>query len=228
MKALSKNLAAGMLILATLLAFGSRATAETILQYSFGQAGPTTEIAGVTGGDIANGGSLLTWGYNTSDPYDSAPVLHTNPGGTVSADVDTAFANNNFFYFTLTPDSGTSLNLTSLSFNVARGGEAGTRAYGVRSNVTGDTNLSSSTLTNVRPNWIPITVDLSTYSGFQNLTSAVEFRFAVATESTGQSLEWDDITIEGTVVPEPSTFVLTALGLLGFACHGWRRKTRAS
>ncbi len=229
MKVLSKSFSVAALALIALLVFGGWAKAETILQYSFGQAGPTTEIAGVTGGDIANGGSLSALLPNAGDGYGSDPVLHTNPGTGASQTIATAFSTDNYFYFTLTPDSGTTLDLTSLSFNVARGGDSSLpRNYGVRSSATGTADLSSGAVATVRTTWTPITVDLSTYTELQNVTSEVTFLFAVATLSSGNSLEWDDITIEGAVVPEPSTFVLTALGLLGFAFYGRRRKNRVS
>jgi hypothetical protein len=70
----------------------------------------------------------------------------------------------------------------------------------------------------------PISVPL-TAAQFQGLTNPVEFRIYISTPATGQSLEFDNFTVTGTVtpVPEPAGILLIAAGA------GWwvRRRRRA-
>ena len=39
---------------------------------------------------------------------------------------------------------------------------------------------------------------------------------------------WREFDVEGFAIPEPSTFILSALGLLGLGSVGWRRRKRAA
>lgn len=190
------------------------ASASLIAEYTFtgSTLGATTVHADAAAGNMTSGGSLSQFTINTSLAYTSSPVLQGNPGGTVSSDVNTAFTNNNFFYFTITVDPGKEIDFTQLTFNAAKGGSSGTRATGVRTDLTGTTNLLSTNLSAVRPNWNTYTVDLSTYSQLQNVTGAVTFKVAVATPSSGNSEEFDNFRLEGAVTPEPATLALLGGG----------------
>jgi len=212
---MTRRIAGLAALAAAALLAATPASAAVLLQYTFpaaGAFGPTTQAADLTGGTITNGGSLGTMTVNTTLAYTTAPVLQCNPGGTVSSDVSTAFTNNNFFSFTLTPAPGKWIDLESLSFKAARGGTSTPRRTGLRTSLTGTTNLLAADVTTVRPTWSTFNVDLSTYSQLQHVTGPVTLRIAVATPSTGNSLEFDDITVHGSVLPEPATLALVGLG----------------
>jgi hypothetical protein len=70
----------------------------------------------------------------------------------------------------------------------------------------------------------PISINLSA-AAFQELTSPIEFRLSISTPGTGQSLEFDNVTLNGAVTPVPEP---AALALAGAAAAGWlvRRRTR--
>jgi hypothetical protein len=210
----------------TVMAWG-----DVIVQYSFTASNllPTVVHTDVTAGGIVNGGRLSQMFVNLGlTNYPSAPVMQVNPGTPATNDVDFTFSTNNFFQFTITVDPGLSLSLSNLTFNAAKGG-SGTRATGVRTDLTGTNNLTAFNVGNTRPNWpaSPFNVDLFGFSELQGITNSVTFMFAVATPSTGNSLEFDDITVNGAVVPEPSVsaLVLLGLGALAAIC-GCRRRTR--
>jgi len=159
----------------------------------------TTEAADVTAGDITNGS------LTAMVPEGNLLSTYSASGATSAA---TAVANNSYFYITLTADSGKRLNLTSLTFKIAKGGSSGTRGGVVRSSVDSYVDsLYSEDVTTVWPNFADITVDL-TGANYQNL-SEITFRLYTYTPSTDTSMEWDDVTINGTVVPEAGTFWIT-------------------
>ena len=65
------------------------------------------------------------------------------------------------------------------------------------------------------------------YSGTVVASAASEalvFTAAVPPGGPGATVEIDDVSVVATAVPEPSTFAITALGLLGLIAIGWRRR----
>ncbi|HOX39570.1 MAG TPA: PEP-CTERM sorting domain-containing protein [Candidatus Brocadiia bacterium] len=70
--------------------------------------------------------------------------------------------------------------------------------------------------------WNNFTLDLSAISGASNNPN---FKFGVATTNSPNfsvTVDFDNITVSGTPVPEPGAFVLMAVGLGGIAV--WRRR----
>lgn len=168
--------------------------------------------------DITQSGDLAN--FNIFDlGYATGPVLHISSpnGNTTAADV-VADANTLYFSFTVTPNPGNFLDLTSLDFDAARGGNATPRGWVVRSSVDNfGANLGSSDVDTVRTTLTPYSVDLSG-SQFDNLTSPVEFRIYTYSPNDGLTVEYDNFELRGAVlvtVPEPSGVVpvLLALGL---------------
>lgn len=170
-----------------------------LLQYNFTSGlSPSTEAAGVTGSDVTS--QSLTSFQQDTPGYASDPVLLTAPPSSTT-DITSAINNQSFFYFTLTPQSGQSVSLTSLDFNVSRGGSAVPRGYDVRTNRTGtnyDTTVGAATIPTQRFTWTPVSIDLSG-AEYQNVTSSISFRIYVYAPSTLTFIDFDDITINGSV-----------------------------
>lgn len=179
---------------------------EPLLQYQMGQAGPQLQDA-VTGSDLTPGVGLSQFDLNFNQ-YNSSPALLANFVAT-TADVPAALANNSWFSFELTVGTNvTDLDLTSLSFNAARGGTSTPRGYGVFVNTPTTTNqpVQGATLVNtVRPNWEPHFVNLTGVGSLQNLSAGQVVRFTLPLYSPSpiSSLEFDDMTIRGVVTPRP-------------------------
>lgn len=171
-----------------------------LAQYNFtaGSLAPTTTDANFTVSNVLNDGpaplSLFAGGNLT---YATDPVLQTNPqDGNTSAAL--AVTNNSYFYLTLTPNSGISYTVSDITFNVARGGASTPRGYAVRSSIDSyATNLATADVSTTRATFTAVTVDLSANSSFQNLTTATTFRFYVYCPNSGNSLDFDAITING-------------------------------
>ena len=113
---------------------------------------------------------------------------------------------NVYFTFNLAPNDGFALNLYELAFSVAQGGgTAGDRDYEIRTSL--DDFESSLTgivpIPSVRPNFTPVSIDLSAAS-FQNLTSAITFQVRFYTPGVLQNIDFDDITVSGTVAIAPA------------------------
>jgi hypothetical protein len=189
-----------------------------------------SSTANVSDSGITGAGGLEI--YRVRDPngaYGSLVLLSANDDQ--GADTAAAFANNGFFSFTVTPDSGFEMDLTRLDFLVATGGTSETRNYEILFN--GTTSLAGptspiGTRADGKAGMDVVSIDLSSISALQNLTNPVSFQFVTATTGNfNASLEWDDIALNGTVsaVPEPSTFAIFA-GLLALGWVMFRRRLK--
>jgi MYXO-CTERM domain-containing protein len=144
-------------------------------------------------------------------------------------DASTPVATTDYFGFTVTPTvGGTKLNLTSLTFDIGR---VFTGNYPVNwsvfSSVDGfASSIASGSVSTGTGLLTGQNIDLSA-PAYQDLTS-VEFRVAFGDGNNGANnrILLDDLTLNGSVVPEPHEYAaMAALGLLGFAA--WRRLGRA-
>jgi hypothetical protein len=211
------------------------ASAEVIVQYTFptlqaSETGPgynpTTVHAGLDAAfDMAvkDGGANITIEISNPSPnYGSQPVLRVNPASG-NTGITAAIANNAYFQFTIAPDSGMVLNLTDLTFNAARGGGSTPRGWAMTTSVGGLTTvIASSDIGTQRPDWTPYTVDLSG-PAFQDLSGPLTIRFYAYSPASGSTIEFDDITLNGAVVPEPHGAALLLIGMVGFL---FLRRTR--
>ena len=71
-------------------------------------------------------------------------------------------------------------------------------------------------------------VDLSGNSLLQNISDSVTFRFYIGTDTTSQNLGFDNLTVNGSIVPAPEPSVYALAGLSLVLCAGnWRRMSKA-
>jgi hypothetical protein len=159
----------------------------------------TSANASVTGDTIVGGAGMGTIDTTTLVGYASDPTMQCYPVDNSQTSLANAITNGCYFTFTLTPNAGVRYNLTTLTFNATRGGASTPRGYGVRSSIDSyAADLSGGDLSTQATTWSNISVDLSA-GGFQNLTTAVTFRIYVYAPTSGNSVDFDDIAVNGSV-----------------------------
>lgn len=125
-------------------------------------------------------------------------------------------------FFSITIPAGVSFNLENVSWESSQAtGGNNTRWLAFKTSL--DTGLLHSAVGVFRPGFDNISLAL-TDSKYKNLTdTTVDFQWYPSGTGTGDS-DIDNIIIEGSFIPEPSTFLLAALGLLGLL--GFTRRRR--
>ncbi len=172
----------------------------------------------------------------------SGDILGYGAKGATEADLAAAIGQDDYFVVTITPDAGFALAISGVDFNFATEHNTGDiTTVSLLSDLTQSTadtwdaadSLGSIGLDDIKD--FSASVDLSGFSALQNITQAVEFRFYVheakytataygfGTEDIANDPAVDDLVFNGTVVPEPTTMGLLALGALGVI----RRRRRA-
>src|SRR5262249_8649740 len=104
-----------------------------------------------------------------------------------------------YIQFSVKANCGLTLNLTSLTFDAARGGDSGLpRGWALLSDLDGFCgSIDQQDVPTTRPVLTNFTVDLSG-SQYQGL-SEITLRLYIYVTGDGRSLEFDNITINGTV-----------------------------
>jgi hypothetical protein len=178
--------------------------------------------------------SGLSYVVPTSGRYDARTLTDNASETNVVTRLNQAFADLQYFSFTITPDSGFELNISSFSFDGAKGGSS-SRVIGIASSVDNDfPTLAASATPSLT--WLyaadPGTTTVFTllnntdpgasYQGLGSLT----FLFAV---NGSNSLRFDNLVVNGDVspVPEPSTMAFI-LGFAALAFVAIRRRVKAS
>ena len=199
---------------------GSESTVETAPGFAptiFGTgltATPVTDPMGTVGIEISSAATTPA----------NAPFLRLDPqgGSTTPAGAVTA---NKYFEFTLSPDPGYQFTLESIAFDVTRGGGSTPRGYVLRSSVDNfSTDLAGSDLTTARPTYTPVSVTLG--STYADLTTPVTFRFYNYAPAAGNSIDYDNISLSGTItaVPEPGMLAIGALGAFALMSASTKRR----
>lgn len=146
---------------------------------------------------------------------------------------------NDYYTFTITPDSGFKVSFTNIQYNVQRDGDGPTTGV-VRSSLDGFTSNIGSPFA-ITTTATAQTIDLSG-AAYQNLTSPIEFRiygynasgffgtFRLQYSSAGAP----GVQVNGSVavVPEAETYVFASLGIglvgIGYIQHRRRCATAAA
>jgi len=235
--------AAAILTVGALLATAGWASAGIIVQYTLTSTGaggfaPTTTTPTVTATNILDDrlshslSALQNFSTGHSGTPSSFKGLNVSPAPTTfPTSVDDAFNKFDTFSFTVTPPPGHVLDLTSLTFNVESGGTANfpnPRATGVRSSLTDGTDLLLKTVLSPpsSPTIFPETLDLSSNPAFQHISGPVTFTFAVQTPNGNDTIIFNDVTLNGSLVaiPEPASIGAWLLfGTVGCWCL-WRQR----
>jgi hypothetical protein len=209
------------------------APAQIMVQYTFANttvtdttAAPTFTAPNVTANSTVSGVNIV---QDFSLPDYGHQVLRAAITNTATPDETTAVNGGSYWGFTVTPNTGFKMNFTSFTFNAARGGAATPRTWYLYSSVAGFNPGSAIAFADVpttRPTLTPFTVDMSG-APFQGLIAPLEFRMYLSTPATGQSVEFDSVTVNGTViaVPEPA-FALAFAACAGAAWAIRRRRLR--
>lgn len=143
----------------------------------------------------------------------------------------TAVTNNSFYQFAVTPTAGSTMNLTSLSFDGASATSVPSNGYVIRSSADGyGSDLQTAGFTTQYSTFTNYSLSL-TGSQFQNLTSAISFRvYTYITSGSNPAAAYDNLKLTGSVVavPEPSTYALAAIatGTIGYLAR--RRRNAAA
>ena len=184
--------------------------AAVLVQYTFGPDGstpglltPTSVGPNLTATSISNDPGLTLDLSNPATQPPSTPYLRTVPNILSPTPAD-AIANEADFKFILTADAGFLLNLTSLTFDVMRGGASTPRGYDVRSSIDNyAATLGTANVPTARPTFTPVSIDLSG-SGFQSL-STITFKIFNYTTGTGASMDYDNIVVNGLTMSVPAS-----------------------
>lgn len=203
--------------LSVLGALAHEASAAVIAQYNFGQLGPHVTATNVTASNVTRSSLSLFNAFNhntTSSSYalgSSNPFLSTSPNSVDVNDQSESLSAGVYWYVTLNADTGFAIDLDTLKFTSFRGGASTPRGFAVYSSVDSFTTAllvqTDEPLVRNTASLHNNTISLS--SAYDNLSS-VTFRFYIWTPTNTSTIEFDDLTFEGSVVPEPASLLAVA------------------
>lgn len=210
--ALATNLAAATNAAETATQFdlSGRIQDAVLLQYQMGATTPQVQNAQTTaaGSALSKGAGLNFFDVNYFN-YVSAPVLTVN-FNVAQTNLTAALAASAWIKFSLTNGSAVGdLDLTALTFNVAKGGASDPRGYAVYVTTPTSSFAAVQPATDVtaqRANWGSLhTINLSATASLQNLTAGqvVTIYVPVYSPAAASSLEFDDLTVRGNLAPSP-------------------------
>lgn len=217
-----------LLALALLVApaLSTTAHAAVIVGYNFNTLGatyrnPSSQAVNTLSTAITDG-SVVTF---QSGDY-ATPAMQVNPSTSATNEAG-AISANTYFTFSVTVASGYALNLSTFTFDAARGGAGTPRSWHFYTDIGGFTlgnAVESEPVTTIRPNLSNYSVDLSG-AAFQGITGTHAFRVYISTPTTNNSIEFDNLVLNGDVVavPEPNAAAGVMVALVGLAVVRRRR-----
>jgi hypothetical protein len=202
----------------------------TLVSYNFGSAASPTTSAGTVAANVSAGvfsGNLGSPSTSSGSPGSSTAG---GSGGSYFTSSNWTNSDSNYFAFTLTPNPGSQLTLTSVTFYYAAT-STGPTSFSLLSSADGfAAPLASNSITKASGSLLASDWHSQTSSITLTFTSATTFRLtATGATSVSGGLRVDDVTLKGTVtaVPEPSTYAAWA-GLLVLAAAMWHQHRRRS
>lgn len=155
-----------------------------------------TVATGVIASALVNG-SLTSLFFDVALGYPSDPTIFIRPASTTSTS-GAAITNNSYFFMAITPSTGYTISLSSITFKGAKGGSSNSRGWEVRSSIdTYGATIQNGTFTAQRATFETVTITSLTATQYQNLSSGITFRIYLYSPNTGASIEMDDITVIG-------------------------------
>jgi hypothetical protein len=151
---------------------------------------------------IGFGVGSFTYPYGTGG-YASSPVASAGPTEPLPIDAVDGLAKDCLFYFNFTVGSAvTNLDLSAITFDIARGGGNTNRGFAVfvTTPTTTDEQVYPSTpIPTMRATWTPYYIDLSGVASLQGLSSGqyVTVKIPFWTASTGNTIDLDSIAVHG-------------------------------
>lgn len=236
-----RNLVCGAL---ALVMTAAAANADVLANYNFtsGSRASTDTDANTVASTFDGGSGFQTAGVDNStidlNHGNPAPAIFIDSTFTDGTTQSAAVTANDFFTFTISPASGFTFSLSSLSFDYANTSTTTTfptENFFVRSSADNfSANLAGAVTAAAGSNgtFASTTITLSGNSALQNLSSPIEFRIYVydGTNTSGRGALLDNVTLNGTTlaaVPEPSTWV-SFLGGAGVLLGVARLRARRS
>lgn len=180
---------------AALFSISSAAHAQ-LVQYAApgGSFAPTNLAPHVLANPLSDVGSMADLQAGVTLP--DTVFLQQN---VTSVDEAAAVANSQFFHFSLAPEAGYLINLSSVTFDASRGGASTPRGWVLRSSLDGfSTSLGTAQVATSQPTLTSFSVNLP--GAFQNLAGPVEFRMYGYAPSTGVGMFYDNLTVNGSVM----------------------------
>jgi hypothetical protein len=222
-----RSVACGALFALFLITGSSSLRAQMTWDFSAGTGAPSSLPSNLSGGTLTAvnlaGGSLLFDSTSASSGYAGASGGNNASVRTVtSATLNTSTST--YLTFTLTPAAGYQVQATSLTL-------------GSRSTSTGPTTLSlfssldsfatplASFNVSANSTWTSVTHNSFSVQGA--VDTAVTFRLYSAVSGTSASANWrvDDLSMNVTAVPEPSTYA-AIFGSMVLGVAAWKRRQR--
>lgn len=207
-------------IAALALATAAPADAAVIVKYEFTDASlaPTTVATGFVASDVTslaanNGFTIAATGGN--------PDGHIRDKGENATNSDAlAVSSGEYFAFTITPNAGWSFDPVDLTLDTRTGETWDPKIVFVRSSQ--DSFATNVDALSDQDNTVFVARSLS-LSSLADVTAAnpLTLRIYSRTSNNVRYLDFDNIAVNGVVVPEPASVGLAAVGLLGLL---WRRQ----
>ena len=224
-----------LLLLAAVLLGPAATRGDTLVDVGSEPFGPFSKDT-----DANSEADLLRW---TMDGLGLSPVHGNPPEGAFARTVDStiggARTNDRVFEFTLTPLSGYTISISSVSLDVAaQRGSTGTSAYVAQ--MFGYTNVDAqstpvaagfatdSTSGDGPSPFTNFSTDLSSNLLYQNVSGQIVFSFYVFGTQADSFAHFDNIRVTGVTapVPEPSSVALLALGGAAVIACAARRRSK--